>query len=81
MEVRVFAGSLISSQRGDLGKIVITLFLRSELELCRLWQIVHGLYFLCVNFRAKGGNSDTWHTVQLLSTELVHNKVIVRDLA
>jgi len=36
---------------------------------------------MCINFRAKGGNSDTWYIVQVHSTELVHNYVIVRDWA
>ena len=32
-------------------------------------------------FRAKGKNRDTWHVVQVLSTDFVYNQVTVGDLA
>jgi len=36
--------------------------------------------FLYIFFRAKGRNKDTWHVVQVRSTELVYNQVTVGDL-
>ena len=36
--------------------------------------------FLCILFRAKGHKRDTWHVVQVRSTELVYNEVTVGDL-
>ena len=63
MKVRVFVGSWISSQRGDLGKIIITLSLRKYTD-CSLFSI---------DFRDEEGKSDTWHSTQVFSTELVHN--------
>ena len=41
VEVSVFAGSWNSSQRSDLGKIVINLSLSIGLEFCKNWKIVH----------------------------------------
>ena len=49
MEVSVFAGSRNSSQRSDLGKIVISLSLSIGLEFCKKRQILHGLYFFVVS--------------------------------
>ena len=43
VEVRFFSGSRISSQRGDLGKIVITLSVSIILELCKKWIKLHEL--------------------------------------
>lgn len=36
--------------------------------------------FLYILFRAKGWNIDTWHIVQVFSTELVYNQVTMGDL-
>ena len=41
VEVMVFVGSQISSQRGDLSKIVITLSQSIRLEFCKKWSKVH----------------------------------------
>ena len=34
-----------------------------------------------MNFKTKGGNSEIWHAIQGHPTELVHNYVILGDLA
>ena len=40
-EVKVFAGSKIPSQTGDLGKIIITFILGIEFQLCKRWPKVN----------------------------------------
>jgi len=37
--------------------------------------------FLYIFFRAKVRNSDSWHVVEVRSTELVYNQVTMGDLA
>ena len=37
--------------------------------------------FLHIFFRSKGGNSDTWHIVQVRSAEKLYNQVILGDWA
>ena len=37
--------------------------------------------FLGIVFRSEGKNSDMWHFIQVLSTEIIYNKVIVGDWA
>jgi len=39
------------------------------------------MQFLVCIFRSKGQNSDSCHIVQVRSTELVYNQVIVGDFA
>ena len=37
--------------------------------------------FLCIFFRSKGQNSDTWNFIQFCSFEKVYNQVILGDCA
>ena len=71
--VRVFPGSWNSSQRSDLGKIVITLSLSIRLEFHKNQKMVHSLYFFLYQFQSQMNKSDTWHAIQVHSAEIVHN--------
>ena len=62
VEVRVFSGSWNSSQRSDLGKIVITLSLSIGLEFCQNWKIVHSIEFSFYQFQRK--MKKQWHVAR-----------------